>query len=1717
MSALSIQLYYDSLHSLRFLQTCLNNLLLFAHSFLFTFSIGDKSFFYSFFSSWHSQSMVHGDSTLVPVIPFGRKPVSIGPSTGLEYLTCSKVEEGILFRVRSLLLSRHARYPPRTPWPSEDQYLSLSWGCDLDGEPNCHPTQRISKHTDSEGISFSFTDEPPSSTDIMELRPSRRPTDPNPSVNKRLTLRSTSSANDIKAIERLSNVEVHALDCISTHTEGTWCTQCPPLAKIERQETEFSCYVPEKSSENLSRPTKFKLPGLALQGKETSYLHLPNISLRSKEHVRPQYDFKAVAPAISNLGLKLQDVKIQSPTFTPVVQNEQVVDQVEEHLRPSISHVPGSYRSEIVSALVDSSTSLTPLQDKSFHSEIATMHVSPGGISLRGSPSHTSIKTTRFTPSLLSSASRSSAHHHAFLKPSTASLNSVDLGLPVPPILTTAASREVVHSTRQENFGDHSGHDAMSAAASKLQSVIITNAAREHKSTENNASIFAGMGVIAGVEHDDTEDIEVVIDSNNTNPDQVAPGKAVAHSQNLAGEHLPQTAYWDFVPGIEKTVNDAVQEAVRNAVFETIEQHQGESIEASDAYRKLVADSLADAARVANEQFRRASLWKEGSLNSQVTEVTSSQFEDIPLRSNNGSTNPEDHSAHAKDNQSQIHQHDPFGDQVQSNSGKHEPRPATKTGYNYTTLPGTSGSLLIHGSNQLSGLALSQDVLSAVSSDTIMAAGQDDVISLLDHDSAQRLNQGFCSETDRAESQAEFNDPEIYTHVKNSWDFGLPWISHSSSNKSSTPYSGISVRQPSVDVSQRKRSVISFQRHHKDSPTPRHRSPRHLGTMKKIRSSSSVSSLGSTSSLNKYDEVLGDYSNSKQEEKPLKTRNSLVSSLPSSKSTGGRTVHWLRDLLNNDGPYAPRLTALPTRHRHKASVRLRSESAPSMPIEQVYLGATPKPQSITEQPKASEAFAKTIGDLEHLLNEALWIARIAAERDEAAYDSALLENTAAVLGSERMGLDARNKDPTHQEERRDIQRLRSSSDIASTIGSVHKSQYSSSLISNSSFRGGSRDEYVPELDFHNHQFDSQMVENHGPRLKDEVWPEYNPPIHTTVQKGPNSYPPVAIHKSWGTQLVLGPGHNEDFVRPNLNFESSDTQAKDNSASFRNARTVANFQEFTLQDVEDAVEPSNEYMIDEMLVGQGLEANENFASASHAIHDHPGPILRKPIPIRQPYQDLTGPEIRLRQPNSLPNKHEVREYIRVFHKPPIQSRQSSLHLKKRDQLINIIHSPVGIEAPRDKGNSVSPRPSTPFEHEFAHGSRTNDIDRHSFCSSHSLNIPETIADFDTSYGIRNRGTGKATGTAGATDELHEPSEAKDMHGDGNLPTRHLSGRRMHRPLMQSLNLTGKSHVSLREHHGFSLSRSHKRKPIARDWSPFRKRWVASIACISTALIGILVGIYAGLVPSIQYYIVDFHHYAILGNVFFFVGLAIPTLLFWPLPLLHGRKPYILSAMTVAMPLLFPQAVAVSIIRSPYVRYWRIGLLLPRALMGFCLGFANMNFKYILTDLFGASLQSGNPHQEVVDEFDVRRHGGGMGVWLGIWAWCFVGSIGVGFLVGSVIINYLTPAWGIYICIVIIATVLFLNVLAPEVRRSAYRRSVVEIRTENEKTSRRVARGEIMMHRKGTGPKWWGKEAHHGVVLSIEMLRQPGFLVMALYVAWIYGQIVLIIVVSFIPRD
>ena len=312
--------------------------------------------------------------------------------------------------------------------------------------------------------------------------------------------------------------------------------------------------------------------------------------------------------------------------------------------------------------------------------------------------------------------------------------------------------------------------------------------------------------------------------------------------------------------------------------------------------------------------------------------------------------------------------------------------------------------------------------------------------------------------------------------------------------------------------------------------------------------------------------------------------------------------------------------------------------------------------------------------------------------------------------------------------------------------------------------------------------------------------------------------------------------------------------------------------------------------------------------------------------------------------------------------------------------------------------------------------------------------------------------------------------------------------------------------------FDLHESCGHAPVARDWPNSRKRFAAVIACLNAACIGIIIGIYSGEVPAIQYVIVDFHHYTILGNVFLYCGMALPTLFLWPLPLLHGRKVYTVVGLALALCLQIPQAVALSAYRSPDVASYREFLLLSRALSGFAFGFVIINIQATLMDCFGASLQSHSPHGEVIDPYDVRRHGGGMGVWLGIWSFATLASISFGFMIGAFIINNnASVTWGFWTCFALLLAMLLLNIVNPEVRRSAYRRTLTEMRGKDG-DFRRVARGEVKMHLESTGPYWWGEELLAGIKMSWLMLKQPGFMILAVYTAWVYAQFTLLLMVS-----
>jgi serine/arginine repetitive matrix protein 2 len=165
--------------------------------------------------------------------------------------------------------------------------------------------------------------------------------------------------------------------------------------------------------------------------------------------------------------------------------------------------------------------------------------------------------------------------------------------------------------------------------------------------------------------------------------------------------------------------------------------------------------------------------------------------------------------------------------------------------------------------------------------------------------------------------------------------------------------------------------------------------------------------------------------------------------------SNNNTVHWLKELLSNDTPYQSRLTALPPRTRrgeNKSTGRVRSQTAPVKPITELFLGATPKPGedldiSKSEAEKfAPKAFTRTINDLEKLLNEALIIARQAADRKDAAKMPGILDDAARMLKGQRKFLSEESLlGGVGRDRARSRALAKRGSDEISSVPSVHES------------------------------------------------------------------------------------------------------------------------------------------------------------------------------------------------------------------------------------------------------------------------------------------------------------------------------------------------------------------------------------------------------------------------------------------------------------------------------------------------------------------------------------------------------------------------------------------------------------------------------------------------------------------------------------------------------
>ena len=98
--------------------------------------------------------------------------------------------------------------------------------------------------------------------------------------------------------------------------------------------------------------------------------------------------------------------------------------------------------------------------------------------------------------------------------------------------------------------------------------------------------------------------------------------------------------------------------------------------------------------------------------------------------------------------------------------------------------------------------------------------------------------------------------------------------------------------------------------------------------------------------------------------------------------------------------------------------------------------------------------------------------------------------------------------------------------------------------------------------------------------------------------------------------------------------------------------------------------------------------------------------------------------------------------------------------------------------------------------------------------------------------------KDTGAENVRGLKHTPENSSigPEPADGKLKLGHTELDKL------SLKTPRRHHHSLLGRQPFSMSRHHRRQPVARDWNATRKRLTATVACMNTALLGLIIGIY-----------------------------------------------------------------------------------------------------------------------------------------------------------------------------------------------------------------------------------------------------------------------------------
>lgn len=277
----------------------------------------------------------------------------------------------------------------------------------------------------------------------------------------------------------------------------------------------------------------------------------------------------------------------------------------------------------------------------------------------------------------------------------------------------------------------------------------------------------------------------------------------------------------------------------------------------------------------------------------------------------------------------------------------------------------------------------------------------------------------------------------------------------------------------------------------------------------------------------------------------------------------------------------------------------------------------------------------------------------------------------------------------------------------------------------------------------------------------------------------------------------------------------------------------------------------------------------------------------------------------------------------------------------------------------------------------------------------------------------------------------------------------------------------------------------------DWDLHGKRFSAGLMGVILGLIGWVTGNFHGELPAVQKHLQLTSGVASLGNVLFFLGMAASVFVFWPLPLLHGRKPYTLMSLALMIPLQLPQGLSLPPYTTSPERWNRsmtpyiVCTFVFRAISGLILGFAFVNTFNTVLDLFGADTGSCCRGGVVFDASTFakkkehwRLSGGGRrgnrpGMWVALYTWLFTTCAGFGYLIGKLTIETTTPAWGFWIIAMLCGAILIVAGWTPEVRPPWVRLQDQVMHTAASTARRKKAtvleRGEICVALFGVSPR------------------------------------------------